>query len=61
MISNNKGKGCLRELKSSLPNQLDNLLRASICQLIEWLVDDQFDINDLFSLSKEEIKNEKKS
>lgn len=61
MNNNNRGKGCLRELNGSLPNQLDNLLRASIRQLIEWLVDGQFDINDLISLSKEEINNEKTS
>ncbi len=61
MNNNNRGKGCLREPNGSLPNQLDNLLRASIRQLIEWLVDGQFDINDLISLSKEEINNEKTS
>ena len=58
---NDNNKGCLRELKSSLPNQLDNLLQASIRQLIEWLVDDQSDINDLISINKEEIINEKTS
>lgn len=61
MNNNNRDKGCLRESNGSLPNQLDNLLRASIRQLIEWLVDGQFDINDLISLSKEEINNEKTS
>lgn len=53
MISNSKDKGCLKQLNNVFSSQFNKLVRASLYQLLEWLVDDLFNINDLNSLDKE--------
>lgn len=45
-------KDCLKELNNTFPGQFDKPVRASLYQLLEWLVDDLFNINYLNSLDK---------